>query len=256
MVVNLLSASLLNELAVVHDKNAVADVFDHREVVRDEQVRELESLLQVLQQVDYLRLHADVECADGFVAHDELWFHRQCTGDADPLPLATAEFVWVASGMFGRKTDPIQEFGHTIAFRFLVGAQFVNAQGFRDDVADGHTRIERTVRVLKNYLRFAAKWFGVRAGELGDVMSVEPDFARSGFNQSQERPPERGFATTAFADEADRLSFVDCETDTIHGAYPADGALQHTRADWEMGFKIFDFEKAHGIALFNSGLSQ
>ena len=37
----------LDDLAEIHDRDAVADVLDHREVVRDEQVGELQLLLQV-----------------------------------------------------------------------------------------------------------------------------------------------------------------------------------------------------------------
>src|ERR1017187_7926445 len=97
--VNLLGTGFLHQLAVIHDENAVADVFDHREIVSDKQVRELELFLKFLKQIDDLRLHADVECADWFVAHDKFWFHGERARDADALSLAAAEFVRGAPGM-------------------------------------------------------------------------------------------------------------------------------------------------------------
>ena len=46
----------LHDPAAAHDGHAVAQVADHAQVVGDEQVRQLEVALQVLQQVDDLRL--------------------------------------------------------------------------------------------------------------------------------------------------------------------------------------------------------
>ena len=40
----------------------VADVFDHGEVVRDEEIGQPQLFLQVLQEVDDLGLDGDVEC--------------------------------------------------------------------------------------------------------------------------------------------------------------------------------------------------
>ena len=52
---------VLDDAAEIHHRDAVADVLDHREIVADEQVAELALALQVLQQVDDLRLDRDVE---------------------------------------------------------------------------------------------------------------------------------------------------------------------------------------------------
>ena len=46
----------LDDVPPRHHGNAVGDVTDDREVVRDEDVGEAELLLQVLHQVDHLRL--------------------------------------------------------------------------------------------------------------------------------------------------------------------------------------------------------
>ena len=65
----------------------------HREIVRDEQVGQAEPLLQVLQQVDDLRLDRHVERRDRLVADDELGLDGQRAGDADALALAAGELV-------------------------------------------------------------------------------------------------------------------------------------------------------------------
>ena len=58
----------LDDAPEIHHRDAVADVLDDREVVRDEQIGEAVLALQVDQQVDDLRLDRDVERRDRLVA--------------------------------------------------------------------------------------------------------------------------------------------------------------------------------------------
>ena len=78
----------LDDLPQIHHGDAVADVLHHRKVVRDEEVGELEPILELLEEVDDLRLDRDVEGRDRLVAHDELRLDRERAGDPDPLTLA------------------------------------------------------------------------------------------------------------------------------------------------------------------------
>ena len=94
--VDCLGGGGFDDFAAIHDEHVVADVLDHGEIVRDEEVGEAELLLEVLEEIDDLRLHADVERADRFVADDESRLHGERAGDADALALAAAEFVRVA----------------------------------------------------------------------------------------------------------------------------------------------------------------
>src|ERR1043166_5271391 len=70
--VELVAIGELDAVAEVHHHDAVGDVADDVQVVRDEDVRQSEFLLQVLEQVEDLRLDGDVECRDGLVADDQL----------------------------------------------------------------------------------------------------------------------------------------------------------------------------------------
>ena len=76
------------DLAEVHHHHAVGDVADDVEVVGDEDVGEAELALQVLEQVEDLRLHRDVERRDRLVADDQLRVDGERAGDADALALA------------------------------------------------------------------------------------------------------------------------------------------------------------------------
>ena len=78
----------LGHLAEVHDHDAVRDVPHDVEVVRDEDVRESEVALQVLQQVEYLRLNRDVQRGDRLVADNQLRVDGERARHADSLALA------------------------------------------------------------------------------------------------------------------------------------------------------------------------
>src|SRR5438093_12694445 len=98
----------LNHLPQIHHHYAMTDMFDDGEVMRDEQVRDPALLLQVLQQVDDLRLDRNVERAYGLIADNHLRLDREGSRDADALPLTAAEFVWVALCVRGVEADGLQ----------------------------------------------------------------------------------------------------------------------------------------------------
>src|SRR3546814_19525113 len=68
-----------------------SDLADHRQVVGDEDERQLELLLEVLQQVDDLRLDRDVERRDRLVADHHLGAAGKGAGDADALALPAGD---------------------------------------------------------------------------------------------------------------------------------------------------------------------
>ncbi len=86
-----------------------------REVVGDEEVGEAEPALQVLQQVDDLRLDRHVERGDGLVADDQLGLRGERAGDADALALAAGEFVRIAQRRAGPRARLRQQLVDALA---------------------------------------------------------------------------------------------------------------------------------------------
>jgi hypothetical protein len=99
----------LHDPTEVHDRNPVGDVPHDREVVRDEQIGELELLLQLLEQIDDLRLDGDVERGDRLVRDDEVRVERERSRETDPLALAAGELVWVTAGSVLRQADDLEQ---------------------------------------------------------------------------------------------------------------------------------------------------
>jgi len=104
----------LDDFTPVQDKDEVADVLHNGEVMRDEEESQSKFLLQILEEIHDLCLHADIQRADRFVADEELWFHGKRPGNADPLSLTTAEFMGVPEHHVTLQADALKEVLDTI----------------------------------------------------------------------------------------------------------------------------------------------
>ena len=109
----------LDNAAEIHDRNAIGDVAHDREIVRNEQIGELQLPLEILQQVDDLRLNRDVERRHRFVAHHEAGPQGKGPRDTDPLPLAAGEFMGVALRCGSRQTNKVQHLQNRLALGTL-----------------------------------------------------------------------------------------------------------------------------------------
>ena len=107
----------LDDAAEVHHADLVGDVADDREVVRDEEVGEALPRLQVLHEVEHLRLHRDVERRGRLVADQELGLGGERARDRDALPLAARELVRKLHGVGGGQPDRAQQLGDALATR-------------------------------------------------------------------------------------------------------------------------------------------
>ena len=139
---DLLGGADFDGVAFPHDHDAVADVFDDGEVVRDEKHGDAALALDVLEEVDDLGADGNVEGADGFVANEEARFDSEGAGDADALALAAAEFVGVTVDVFGKEADGFEEVADAGFAVVAIGGEAMDVEGFADDFADGHARIE------------------------------------------------------------------------------------------------------------------
>jgi hypothetical protein len=229
----------LDDSAKVHHRDARGDVLHHRQVVGDEDIGEAEAPLQVLQQVDDLRLDRDVERRHRLVADDQARLDRQGAGDGDALPLAAGEFVGVARGMRFCEADELQQLAHPLLF--LSGMQTVKPQRLFQHRADRHARIERAVGVLEDDLHLPAQGTNFTFLEVGNFFIVEPYFPCAWLEEAQQQPADGGLAAARFADQGQRLAFGELQAhavDRLHRQEMLDevfraqerahsGALQH-----------------------------
>ncbi len=201
----------------------------------DEDVGQAEVVLKLLEQVDHLRLHRHVERGHRLVTDDDLRLQRESPGDADALPLAARELVRVAVDEVGVQPDPLQQVarpGGSLLGRHDVG---VDLPGLRDDVADGHPRVQRGVRVLEDDLDVAAQPPQVLALEVGDVVALVEHPAARRLLQGQQQLGDRRLAAAGLPDQTERLAGVERKVHPVHRAHVAHGLLeQHALGDREV----------------------
>src|SRR5439155_27078949 len=124
--------------------------------------------LQLREQINDLRSHANIQSRNRFVSNDELRTQRKRAGNADALPLASAEFVRIALQCRFIKTNGTQQLGNafatgggpTLSRKARKGCsshRLVNNQRLGDHVFDAHAGIERAEWILKNDLHVGAK---------------------------------------------------------------------------------------------------
>src|SRR5262245_19417929 len=248
--VELLGGRDLHDLAEVHHGDARADVLDDREVVGDEDVREAELRLQILQQVDDLCLDRHVEGRHRLVGDDQLRAHGERAGDADALTLAAGEFVRVPAQVFGRETHGLQQLHHPLLARAPVRSELVDHQRLTDDRSDGHPRIQRRVRILEDDLHLLAQRAQRPLVERGDVLALERDLARGRLDQSQNGATGRGFTATRLAHQPERLAGHHIERHVVHRVHPRHLAREQAATDREVLLEVPDLEERlwHGVA--------
>ena len=213
-----LAGSDLHEPSRAHDRDAIRHVVHHREVVGDEEIGEAELALEVLQEVQYLGLHGDVEGRHRLVADEELGLQGERTRDADALALSAGEAVRIAAEPPG--VEPGQ--GHEPLHLRDPGravADPVNHERFTHDVEDRHARVEGAERVLKDELDPRPE-----ADELAVVETVEPhqgpvvvedDRAFVRVHRAHDHLAHGGLAAPALPDETKAFPPVDPEAHPV-----------------------------------------
>ena len=184
------------DLPEMQNHHAIADMPHHREVVRDEQIRQAKAFPQVDHQVHDLRLDVDVQRGDRLVGDDEVGLHRQSARDGNPLPLPAGEFVRIAADRRRAETDQAEQLTHAAACFRLVAGQSVIAQRLRQDRVDGHARIKAGIRVLKDHLQPAADRTHHGGRRVGDLHAIETDAAAVRLVKPNQGAGESGLAAT------------------------------------------------------------
>jgi len=235
-----------DDVTEIHDSDAAAEMFDHGQVMGDEEVGQAAFFLEVLQEVDHLRLHRDIERADRFVANDESGFHREGAGNANALALAAAELVRVPVALSRIESDISHEFADSLASFDAAAGESMDIDGFANDRFDREARVQRAGRVLEDHLAVASMAAEGRPAELEQVEAVEPNPAGGGRYETDDGAAECGFAATAFADQAQGFASGHLEVYAINGFDAFERLAEPTARDGEVDLEIADFEEFHG----------
>src|SRR4029453_1944421 len=215
-----------------------------------EKVGQRELVLELLQQVDDLRLNGDVERRDGLVGDDEVRIDRQCAGDPDPLALPAGELVWVAGAGVGREPDGLEQLAYRS--RLLTAPdEAVNLHRLAHDPRDAVARVERGKGVLEDHLHPPAHLPQLSLALVGDVLAVKEDPARRRLVEAQDGAADGRLPAPGLADEAERLAPLDFQRDVVHRLDVTDVAIEENAAlDREIDLQVL--ERNQGPVLTHS----
>jgi hypothetical protein len=178
LAVERLGRAELAQAPEVHDRDAVGDLLDQREVVGDEQVGEPELRTQALEEVEDLGLDEDVERRDRLVADDERRVERERAGNGHALGLAARELARAAPAVdVGIQSDGVEHLAHAPA-AFLAATDAVGDERLLDDVGDAPLGVQRAERVLEDHLQRAPRVEQPAPLEADEVVALEAHGAR------------------------------------------------------------------------------
>ena len=215
---------------------------DDRKIVGDEQIRESEVRLQLVDEVHDLRLDRDVQRRHRLVEHDQLRVEGERASDSDPLSLATRELVREPVPVLGAQTDGAEELFDARP-SFSTAIELVDPQGLGDDLAHRHPRVERRVRILEDDLHITPNGPHLATRDRGDVVALEDDLPGGRLEQLDDRPAQRRLSAPGLTDNSERLPAPDGQVHPVHGPHLADGVLEETRLDRKVLHETLDAEE-------------
>lgn len=170
---------LFHAAPLAHDRHVIRQAAHDIQVMGDEQQSHAHFLLQLLQQLQDLRLNGHVEGGGGFVGDQQLGPGQHRHGDHHPLAFAAGELVRIIfqPGFGTADADPIQTLNNLTARRVAPHAA-VQHQHFRQLFFDVVQRIERHHGFLKYHRYLVAAHFAqLRLGRMQQRGAVEADIA-------------------------------------------------------------------------------
>src|SRR5260221_1695808 len=217
----------LDDLAGIHDGDAVGDRGDDAEIMGDEDHRHAIGGFELGEEREDLRLDGDVERRRRLVGEQQLGAAGEGHGDHHALPHAAGELMRVVGEALPRRGDldlieQLERGGIGLAAAHV--AMIVQRLG--DLEADGEHRVERGHRLLEDH-RDAV------AADLAHLLLVEPDEIAPGeADMPGGDPPARrrhqphdgeggdALAAAGFADDRQRLVALHGEADVAHRRVP------------------------------------
>ncbi len=133
----------LDDGAAIHHGKPRRDVVDDGEVVADQEIGHAVPRLELLEEVQHLRLHRDVERRDRLVGDDQLRPCDEGAGDGDALTLPAGEFMRVFLAVTALEADRLECLGDAFGARRPGGGDRI--EGLGDDARDRLPRVERAV---------------------------------------------------------------------------------------------------------------
>jgi len=222
---DLLLRPFLHAAAEIHHHHLIGNVFDHRQVVRDKDVRQPQFLLQIHHQVQHLRTHGNVQRGDGFIGDHHVRVKHQTAGDSNTLTLAAGKHVRVAIVMLGFKAD-FRHHRQRFFTTLLFAERGVDQQRLFQNLPHFLTRVQRTIRVLEHNLDFLPTQFLRLRIVPEQILPLIIQFSAGRRFNHRQQAAQRGFPAAGLAHDRQRFTALKGERYAIQRFYQALGRKQ------------------------------
>jgi hypothetical protein len=118
----------------------------------------------------------------------------------------------------------------------------VDPQPFANCLANRDSRVQRSIRVLKDQLDCTVELLLLVSGQPSEITAVKDDRTGARRDNPQNGSADRRLPAAGFTDETKRLARVDVERHIVDRVDLVDGPPQDATTHWEMLDEVFDRE--------------
>ena len=237
---NIARRAAFDDLRGIHHVDPVGKGGDDAEIMGNQDDGDTETLGNVLQQFEYLRLNGDVERRCWFVGDDQLRLARQTNGDHRALAHAAGKLMRVLGQTLLRfgYADQTEQLDRARIRLFPVHLKMRDHR-FGQLIADRQNRVQASHRFLENHRYVPApQGSHLRFRQLRNIAAVE-HYPRGRYpcrlarQQPHQRQGRDRFAAARFTDDCQKFAAAHLKTNAIDGAHDAGAGRE------------FDFEILH-----------
>ena len=167
------SGSDLDDLALPHHREPVADLCCDLQIMGDEEHGEVQLVLEAGQELQYLRLHRHVQRRYGFVGDQHVRIERESAGDADTLALSAGEFMRQPICGLSRKADKREQLSGL--GQGVLAPHPARHRSIGNGKSDFPPGVGRREGILKNHLNLAAPPAQLFALHGRKILTIEQD---------------------------------------------------------------------------------
>ena len=201
----------LDHLAVLHNGYAVADLLDDRHFVGDDNDRDAEGFVQVLEQLQNRLGGLRIECRGSLVAEQHIRVVGQCASDCYTLFLTAGQLLGVRLRLI---TDADQIKQALYLFRNLLLGKAAAAQRIR--YVAGYGARGHQVEVLEYHANLLAGLPQLLCRERQHILTIYDHLAGGRPLEQIDAAHQRRFTRTGKADHTENFALVNRQRDILH----------------------------------------
>ncbi|ALP41937.1 putative peptide transport system ATP-binding protein [Aeromonas schubertii] len=216
----------LHQLAGVHDADAIAKLDHEREIVSDEEDREVELLFERIDLLQDLPLHHHVQGRGRLVHDKQLGVEDERDGDHQALAHAAGELVRIVEQPARADVDDLEQLLGTLDGLIAGHSRVVGQQHVAELFLHTQHRVERVHGGLEHHRHLLPAVIAQAAlAVVQYVFPLEQDLATTDVGGRLVQPGYRegdgGLAAARLAGEAEDFAALDIKADRVDGAHVA-----------------------------------